>query len=305
MLIDVTQVSTEQTVLGCRTGVPFYISPAALAKLVHPDGELAVARGCRENNVIQAISTSASYPTDEIVKAGGPHQSFFFQLYVNKDRTKSEELLAHVKSLGISAIFVTIDSPVPGKREADERAKTQEEIQIPISLKGNIDHKSGGFARSIGSFVDASLAWKDLAWLRKHWSGPIVLKGVMTAMDAKLAVEHKLDGIVLSNHGGRNLDTSPASILVLLELQKTCPEVFDQLEVLVDGGIRRGTDIFKALCLGARAVGLGRGFLYSLNYGQPGIEKYIKSKSCDQSRLGKTVLTGWNGQYSKRSSRRL
>ncbi|WAO91430.1 Hypothetical protein NCS54_00890000 [Fusarium falciforme] len=276
LLIDVTKVSTEQIILGCRTGVPFYISPAAMAKLVHPDGEIAVARGCGENNVIQAISTSASYPTDEIVKAGGSHQPFFFQLYVNKDRTKSEDLLSRVKSLGVRAIFVTIDSPVPGKREADERAKDQDDVQIPNSFKGKGNQKSGGYARSIGGFVDASLNWGDIAWLRKHWSGPIVLKGVMTAMDAKLAVEHKLEGIVLSNHGGRNLDTTPASILVLLELQKSCPEVFDKLEVLIDGGIRRGTDIFKALCLGAKGVGVGRGFLYALNYGQEGIEKYVQ-----------------------------
>ncbi|EXA28488.1 L-lactate dehydrogenase (cytochrome) [Fusarium oxysporum f. sp. pisi HDV247] len=276
MLIDVTKVSTEQTILGCRTGVPFYISPAAMAKLVHPDGEIAVAKGCREKNVIQVISTSASYPPGEIVKAGGSQQPFFFQLYVNKDRTKSEHLLAQVKALGIKAIFVTIDSPVPGKREADERAKDEEDLQIPNSFKKKINHKGGGYARSIGGFVDASLTWKDIAWLRKHWSGRIVLKGVMTAMDAKLAVEHKLEGIVLSNHGGRNLDTSPASILLLLELQRNCPEVFDQLEVLIDGGIRRGTDIFKALCLGAKGVGVGRGFLYALNYGQAGIEKYVK-----------------------------
>ena len=101
----------------------------------------------------------------------------------------------------------------------------------------------------------------------------------MTAMDARLAAAHGLHGIVLSNHGGRNLDTTPTSILLLLELQRNCPEVFSKLEVLVDGGVRRGTDVFKALCLGARAVGIGRGFMYALNYGQEGVEKFIESKS--------------------------
>ncbi|KAF4983735.1 hypothetical protein FZEAL_951 [Fusarium zealandicum] len=276
MLIDVTDVNTKQTILGCESGIPFYFSPAAMAKLVHPEGEKAVARGCRVNNVIQTISTQASYPVEEIVGEGESTQSFFYQLYVNKERTKSEELLARVHGLGIKAIFVTIDGAVPGKREADEKAKAEEGLSIPSGSKARSDNKGGGYGRIMGRWVDASLSWKDISWLRKHWPGPIVLKGVMTAMDAKLAAQHKLDGIVLSNHGGRNLDTSPASILMLLELQKNCPEVFDQLEVFVDGGIRRGTDVFKALCLGAKAVGIGRGFLYALNYGQEGIEKYIE-----------------------------
>ncbi|KAM0558132.1 hypothetical protein ACHAPJ_005299 [Fusarium lateritium] len=275
-LIDVDQVSTEQTILGCQSGVPFYFSPVAMAKLVHPEGEKAVARGCQQNNVIQTISTQASYPIDEIIKEGKPNQPFFFQLYVNKDRSKSEEILARVQALGVKAIFITIDAAVPGKREADERSKAEEGLSIPSGSKARSDSKGGGYGRIMGRWVDASLSWKDISWLRKHWSGPIVLKGVMTSMDARLAAQHKLDGIILSNHGGRNLDTSPPSILLLLELQRNCPEVFDQLEVLVDGGIRRGTDVFKALCLGAKAVGVGRGFLYALNYGQAGIEKYVE-----------------------------
>jgi L-lactate dehydrogenase (cytochrome) len=280
MLRDVSYVTTETTILGCKTGVPFFVSPAAMAKLVHPEGEKAIARGCKQNRVIQTISTQASYPLKEIVFDPGvsADQSFFFQLYVNKDRRKSEELLAQVKALGIKAIFVTIDAPVPGKREADERAKADEGLSIPSGSKARSDGKGGGYGRIMGRWVDASLSWDDVAWLKRHWDGPMVLKGVMTAADAQLAVKHGLQGIVLSNHGGRNLDTSPASILILLELHKCCPEVFDKIDVLVDGGIRRGTDIFKALCLGAKAVGIGRGFLYALNYGEEGIEKFVDSK---------------------------
>lgn len=278
VMVDVEKVSTKQKILGCDSGVPFYFSPVAMAKLVHPEGEKAVARGCKENNVIQTISTQASYPVEEIVKEGDAGQSFFYQLYVNKDRSKSEDLLARVQALGVKAIFVTVDGPVPGKREADERAKAEEGLSIPSGSKAKSDSKGGGYGRIMGNWVDASLSWKDISWLRKAWSGRIVLKGVMTAMDAKLAAQHKLDGIVLSNHGGRNLDTSPATILLLLELQKNCPEVFDQLEILVDGGIRRGTDVFKALCLGAKAVGVGRGFSYALNYGEEGVKKYVESK---------------------------
>ena len=282
MMIDVSQVNTEQTILGCRSGVPFYFSPVAMAKLVHPDGEKAVARACRRENVIQTISTQASYSVEEIVAgADGGHsdQPFFYQLYVNKDRTKSEELLARVRALGIKAIFVTIDAPVAGKREADERTAAEEGLSIPSGSQAQSDSKGGGYGRIMGRWVDASLSWKDVAWLKRNWDGPIVLKGVMTAMDARLAAAHGLHGIVLSNHGGRNLDTTPTSILLLLELQRNCPEVFSKLEVLVDGGVRRGTDVFKALCLGARAVGIGRGFMYALNYGQEGVEKFIESKS--------------------------
>lgn len=278
VMVDVERVSTKQNILGCESGVPFYFSPVAMAKLVHPEGEKAVARGCKESNVVQTISTQASYPVEEIVREGDAGQCFFYQLYVNKDRSKSEQLLARVQALGIKAIFVTVDGPVPGKREADERAQAEEGLSIPSGSKAKSDNKGGGYGRIMGHWVDASLSWKDIGWLRKAWPGPIVLKGVMTAMDAKLAAQHRLDGIVLSNHGGRNLDTSPASILMLLELQKNCPEVFDQLEIFVDGGIRRGTDVFKALCLGAKAVGVGRGFSYALNYGEEGIKKYVEGK---------------------------
>lgn len=129
--------------------------------------------------------------------------------------------------------------------------------------------------RLMGSYIDSSLNWTDLAWLRSCTDLPIVLKGVQTASDAKKAMEMGIEGVVLSNHGGRNLDTSPPAIFVLLELQRCCPEVFDAMEVFVDGGIRRGTDILKALCLGATAVGIGRHFLYSLIYGQEGVEHLI------------------------------
>jgi L-lactate dehydrogenase (cytochrome) len=130
----------------------------------------------------------------------------------------------------------------------------------------------------MAGFIDASLSWDDIPWLRRCTKLPIVLKGVQTAMDAKKAADHGIDAILLSNHGGRSLDTSPAPMLVLLELQKCCPEVFDKMEVYVDGGIMRGTDIFKALCLGATSVGIGRGFLFASTYGPEGVEKFVESK---------------------------
>jgi len=216
----------------------------------------------------------------QIVEAA-PKHPFLFQLYVNKDRKKSEQLLQECKSLGLKAIFVTVDAASAGKREADERVKADEDFTAPMSgVKATNDKKGGGLGRVMGSYIDPALSWDDVKWLRRWTDLPIVLKGVMTAEDAKLAMDHRLDGVLLSNHGGRNLDTSPPAILLLLELQKNCPEIFDRMEVFVDGGIRRGTDILKALCLGATAVGIGRSFLYSLNYGQEGVEHLIDSELC-------------------------
>lgn len=286
--------------LGQKLNVPIFCSPAAMAKMVHPEGEKALARGCKTAGIAQCVSTSASFSISEIVasvksrKDGERELPIFFQLYVDKQRSKSEALLKLVEELGIKAIFVTVDAPVAGKREADERVKADESISVPMSgATAKNDSKGGSLGRIMAGYIDSSLSWSDLPWLRKHTKLPIVLKGVQTAMDAQKAAEMGIDAIVLSNHGGRSLDTSPSPILLLLELQKCCPQVFDQMEVLVDGGISRGTDVFKALCLGAKSVGLGRGMLYALNYGEEGVEKYIESKLLDFSDPRRSeVLTG-------------
>jgi L-lactate dehydrogenase (cytochrome) len=271
--------------------VPIFCAPASMAKLVHPDGELGIARGCKRVGIPQCVSTSASFPIEEIVQSVSGEDAYgdvgaeqkmpiFFQLYVDKERHKSEALLRKVEELGVKAVFVTVDAPIPGKREADERVKADENIVTPMSgVKAKNDAKGGALGRIMGRYIDASLSWDDLPWLRRSTNLPIVLKGVQTAMDAKRAMENGIEGIVLSNHGGRSLDTAPPPILILLELQKCCPEVFDRMDVFLDGGIMRGTDIFKALCLGAKSVGIGRGFLYALSYGQEGVEKFVESKS--------------------------
>lgn len=288
ILTDVKVVDTSTKMLGQKMSVPIFCSPAAMAKMVHPDGEKAIAKGCRRIGIPQCVSTNASFPIAEIFESvSGPGKygeaegtiPIFFQLYVDKQREKSEKLLKHVAELGVKAIFVTVDAPVPGKREADERVKADESLSTPMSgAKAKNDAKGGALGRIMGSYIDASLSWADIPWLRKHTKLPIVLKGVQTAMDAKKAMDYGIEGILLSNHGGRSLDTAPAPVLLLLELQKCCPEVFDKMEVYVDGGVLRGTDIFKSLCLGATSVGIGRGFLFALNYGQEGVEKYVESK---------------------------
>ncbi|KAB8261097.1 FMN-dependent dehydrogenase [Aspergillus pseudonomiae] len=279
VLRNVNKVNTQTTILGCETGLPLFVSPAAMAKMVHPDGELAIARGCAKYSVGQCISTNASYTVSDIT-ACAPGHPFFFQLYINRDRAASEQLLRQVEKSGIKAVFLTVDAPVAGKREADERvgADSSEIIYTaPMTgAQGVGDAKGSALGRTMGRYIDASFTWEDLKWLRRSTSLPIVLKGIQTVEDALMAMEHGVDGIVVSNHGGRSVDTSTSSIAVLMEIRQCCPQVFEHLEVFVDGGIRRGTDIFKAICLGAKAVGMGRQFLYSLTYGQEGVERLIE-----------------------------
>ncbi|KAL0783281.1 hypothetical protein CaCOL14_001187 [Colletotrichum acutatum] len=273
ILRNVSHIDMKTSILGFETSAPFFISPAAMAKLVHPDGELALSRGAANEGIIQCISSNASYTLKSIVSAAPPSQPFFFQLYINSERHKTIEILRSARALGIKAIFVTVDAPVPGKREADERAAQAGTIRAAISgAESSKDKKGSGLGRLMAQYIDKSITWEDLTWIREASGVPIVLKGVQTADDVRLAVEYGVEAVFLSNHGGRSLDGSQASILVLLELREQCPEIFEKLEVYIDGGFERGSDILKAIALGATAVGVGRPFLYSLVYGQDGVE---------------------------------
>ncbi|CAZ83548.1 unnamed protein product [Tuber melanosporum] len=275
LMRNVKSVDTRTKILGFSTGVPFFIAPTAMQGMINPDGEKAVAMGAGEEKVIHIISTNSSHPISDIVSSGkGPEQqTHFLQLYVNTDRQKTAQLLANAKSCGLKAVFVTVDAHISGKREADERLKV--DVPVRSAVSGAISHndkKGGGMGRLMGLYIDRTLNWEDIPWIKSVAGGlPIVLKGIQTAADARLAAEYGVQGIVLSNHGGRNLDTSPPALYTLLEIHKVCPEIFNSLEVYIDGGIRRGTDIFKALCLGATAVGVGRPYLYALNYGAEGV----------------------------------
>ncbi|GME48319.1 putative transporter [Neofusicoccum parvum] len=276
ILRDVSDVDTTTTMLGHSASAPFFISPAAMARLAHPDGELALARAAGSEGIVQCVSNNASFPLASIVEAGVPGQPFFLQLYVNTNRDETAKLLRKAKSLGIKGIFVTVDAPVPGKREADERIAA-ENVSAAISgaVAGN-DKKGGGMGRLMGAYIDKSLNWNDIAWIQEVSGLPVVLKGVQTADDARMALKYGIKGIMLSNHGGRSLDTAQASILILMELHRHCPEVFERMEVYLDGGFERGTDILKAIALGATAVGIGRPFLYSLAYGEEGAAHLIQ-----------------------------
>ncbi|KAK1145440.1 hypothetical protein N8T08_004315 [Aspergillus melleus] len=277
VFVDCTVCELDTSVLGHKLGMPIYVSPAAMARLGHPAGEAGIAEACRSFGAMQIISNNASMTPEQIVKDATPDQTFGWQLYVQIDRSKSEAMLARINKLkAIKFIVLTLDAPVPGKREDDERgnqvgAAAPAPSAVKISSDApDISEAPGGVGRTLFAGTDPSLTWKEtLPWLAKHTDLPIVLKGLQTHEDAYIASLHtpQVKGIILSNHGGRALDTAPPAVHTLLEIRKYCPEVFDKLEVWVDGGIRRGTDVVKALCLGARGVGIGRPSLWGLSAG--------------------------------------
>jgi L-lactate dehydrogenase (cytochrome) len=233
LLRNIRHIDTRTRILGQDVKLPFFISPAAMARLAHPDGELALARGAEKFGIAQCvrpiplipkppypfhtdpsiqISTNASYTMSEITSSISHPESipFFFQLYVNKDRSASEALLKDAEKNGIKGVWFTIDGPVQGKREGDERVKVESATFAKAAISGaqaTNDTKGGGLGRTMGGYIDDTFNWLDIAWLRKATKLPIVAKGVQTAEDAVMAVKYGLDGIVITNHGGRNLDT--------------------------------------------------------------------------------------------------
>lgn len=289
---DCTRCDLDSSVLGHKLGMPIYVSPAAMARLGHPAGEAGIADACRSFGAMQIISNNASMTPEQIVKDAAPDQVFGWQIYVQIDRKKSEAMLARINKLkAIKFIVLTLDNPVAGKREDDERisnAAATTAVTSGVKAAGrsaddtpDVSQGSGGVGQQLFAGTDPSLTWKEtLPWLAKHTSLPIVLKGLQTHEDAYISSLHtpQVKGIILSNHGGRAADTAPPAVHTLLEMRKYCPEVFDKLEVYVDGGIRRGTDVIKALCLGARAVGIGRPALWGLAAGGvDGVRRTLQS----------------------------
>lgn len=270
VLVDVRQVDISTTMLGVETAAPFYCSAAALAKLGHPDGELSISKGCGKENVIQMISSTASYGFDEILDVALPHQPHWFQLYVKPDRAHSFEMIKKCEARGVKAIFVTVDTPLLGRREKDFKFRYDDDVE---------DVEADFEEDPLKSFQDPGLTWKDIDEFKKVTSIPIVVKGVQTPEDVLLAIDHKVDAVVLSNHGGRQLDFSRAPVDVLEETMALLKQknLQDSIEIYIDGGVKRGTDVVKALCLGAKGVGLGRPFLYANScYGEPGVKKAIQ-----------------------------
>lgn len=270
VFVDCTECSLSTTILGNQVGLPIYVSPAARAGFGHPSGEAGIAKACSQFNALQIISKNASMSPLDIVRAGS-NAVFAWQLYVLKDIAATERTLAQIRRIPqVRFIVLTLDAPFPGKREADERFKMTEVA-------------SGAAPQAWGT--EGGLTWqKTLAWLSRHTTLPIVLKGIQTWEDAYAATLFStVKGIIVSNHGGRALDITTTPVQVLLEIRKFCPQVFDKLDVLIDGGIKRGTDVVKALALGAKGVGIGRPALHGLAVaGNEGVERVLQSKSMAQ-----------------------
>jgi len=282
ILIDVEKINMNSKIFGYDTSIPLYITATALGKLADPEGEVALTKAASATGILQMLPTLSSCSLDEMLTARSPGQVVFSQLYVNRERERTLEYVRKCEEAGVRALFITVDAPQLGRREKDMRNKFKKQgtsVQKDDEKAGKVD-RNQGVARAISSFIDPSLNWKDIAWFKTITKIPIVLKGVQCAEDALLAFRHGCQGVVLSNHGGRQLDLARSGIEILPEVMESLRREpgysKDNFEVFVDGGVRRGADIFKAIALGATAVGIGRPTIYSLAaYGREGVEHMI------------------------------
>jgi 4-hydroxymandelate oxidase len=265
-LVDVSRLDTRVTLFGQELSCPILLAPVAYQKLMHPGGELATVRGAGTAGVAMVLSTFSTISLEKVVTAAT--RPLWFQLYVQRDRDFTRDLVRRAELAGYGALVVTVDTPVLGARYREVRNK----FVLPpgmerANLKG-LKTATGSHRPSeldiYSATLSPALTWKDIAWLRSLTSLPVVLKGVMNAADAGRAVDEGVSGLIVSNHGGRNLDTVPATIEALPEV---IAKVAGRVPVLVDGGIRRGTDVLKAIGLGASAVLIGRPYLFGLALG--------------------------------------
>ncbi|XP_019621696.1 PREDICTED: hydroxyacid oxidase 2-like [Branchiostoma belcheri] len=280
-LRDVSVRDMSTTVLGQRIDMPIGISPTANQGLASPEGEIGTAKAAAQFQTCMICSTYSNFTMEDIMNCS-PHGLKWFQLYVRPDRETTAGLVRRAERAGYRALVLTVDLPIVGRRYPDLRHG----FSMPPHLKvANLRHvdlnknkKDRNKALDYGfggpdQSSDSALSWKDVAWLRSISTLPIILKGILTAEDARLAVQQGVDGILVSNHGGRQLDGVPATIEALPEIVEAAGE---KLEVYMDGGVRTGTDVLKALALGARAVFIGRPAVWGLCYkGQEGVAKVL------------------------------
>jgi len=265
VLVDVAARSMRCDVLGADAAMPVLVAPMAFQRLAHADGELATARAVRAAGSTMILSTFATSSVEDVVAAAAPAH-VWFQLYVFKDRGATKALVERAAAAGCKALVLTVDAPLLGRRERPGGTH----IELPAGVRaenlvglGLVEPPGGGFSLP-GHFLgqlDQSLDWDDVAWLRSLTNLPVLLKGVLRGDDARRAADVGCAGVIVSNHGGRQLDGAVASIDALPEIVEA---VAGEAEVFVDGGFRRGVDVVKALALGARAVLLGRPILWGL-----------------------------------------
>ncbi|HSJ65711.1 MAG TPA: alpha-hydroxy acid oxidase [Gemmatimonadaceae bacterium] len=266
VLVDVARRDGSIQLLGARHDSPLLIAPMAMQRLAHPDGELATARAAASAGVGMVVSTVSTTPIERIREV--LPTPLWFQLYVYPDKALTQRLVERADRAGAQALVLTVDTPVLGRRERDVR----NEFRLPSGLALAHEmpggeqtlphvHVESGLAVHAAGMLNPSLTWDDVDWLRSMTSMPVLLKGVIRGGDARRAVEHGVAGIIVSNHGGRQLDTALPTITALPAVANA---VGGRIPVLLDGGIRRGTDILKALALGASAVLVGRAALWGL-----------------------------------------
>jgi len=280
VLVDVSKLDTRVTLFGKQHAFPILLAPTAYHKLAHPEGELATARGAGAAGATMVISSFATTTIEDIAAvARGP---LWFQLYVQHDHGFTRELVQRAEAAGCQALCVTVDSAVGGPRNREDRIN----FDLPpgmeeANLRGlKVDGVKLGDSdrrppeKSIYSATsDPSLTWKDIEWIHSYSKIPVLIKGVLNPDDADRGVKAGVSGIVVSNHGGRDLDTAPATADAL---PRVAEKIAGRVPVLVDGGIRRGTDVLKALALGANAVLIGRPYLYGLSVaGDAGVAKVV------------------------------
>jgi 4-hydroxymandelate oxidase len=257
VLVDVAGCTTATTVLGHDLSMPLLVAPVAFQRVAHPDGEVGMARAARDVGTVMCLSTMATSTPEQVAEVGGPR---WFQLYVFRDPGVTAELVARAKDAGFTALVLTVDTPVLGRRERDFRTGFTIPLEITIPSLG----QGGLTPAETFALLSQSVSWRDVERLASESGLPVLVKGVITAEDARLACEHGAAAVVVSNHGGRQLDGVSATIDALPEVVEA---VDGRVEVLIDGGIRRGGDVVKALALGARATLVGRAALWGLASG--------------------------------------
>jgi isopentenyl diphosphate isomerase/L-lactate dehydrogenase-like FMN-dependent dehydrogenase len=286
VLVDVSEVSTRCTVLGSELEMPILVAPVAFQLLAHADGEQAMARAAAAAGTVMCVSSLTSTRPAEVAEAA-PDGKRWMQVYLFHDRAVTHAMIEEAADAGYEALLLTVDAPYAGRRERDLRTGFQvpAEIRAP-AIEAAVGHRSLTTAE-VFELVDPSITWEDLERLCNEFELPILVKGLVTGEDAALAIEHGAAGVVVSNHGGRQLDNAPATIDALPEVVEA---VDGRIPVLIDGGIRRGTDVAVALGLGAEAVLVGRPALWGLAWnGEAGARRALEMLA-DELRLALALL---------------
>jgi L-lactate dehydrogenase (cytochrome) len=312
MLVGATQIDLATEVLGRRVAVPLLGAPTGLTGLVHHEGEVAIAQAVHEAGGLYVLSSAASRTLEDVAAASpGPR---WFQLYVGRDRGLAQALLERARATGYEAVVVTVDVARPAPRERDQRngftvpprvtARTlvdgvrrprwtanfvsrprilSESLLLSMAQEG----QAASLAELIARQFDPGLSWRDIAWVQEHWDGPLLIKGILRGDDARQAASLGLAGVIVSNHGGRQLDHATSTIRALPEVVEAAA---GELEVFMDGGIRRGVDMVRALALGAHGVLAGRALVYGLAAGGPAGARRAMQILVDELRLAMTLL---------------